>query len=313
VTVDGLRVTGIGAVSACGVGAGALLSPPERPANDAPRTIDDLDAAGILGMRGLRPLSRASLLAAVAAAEALGHPADAPGDPVRRAVVVGTRWASLEPLFQFEQTAARDGPGLVNPAHFPNVVVNAHAGYLGILFGLAGPNMTLCGPGSGLEAIGAACDLLSLGRADYAVAGGVESLGEVILEGLGRNGRGKSDGPPGEAGAFLLIARGAVGGVPVAAFASGPRAARNELVARALAEAGLAPDEIGAAWSAGEAPEGLPVQRIEELTGDCGGAGGALAAVAAAAGAAASGEPALAAALPPSGTQSILVFGAGAA
>ena len=233
---------------------------------------------------------------------------------MRESVVVGTRWASLEPLFQFEQTAAREGPGLVNPAHFPNVVVNAHAGYLGILFGLAGPSMTLCGPGSGLEAIGAACDLLSLGRADHVVAGGVESLGEVILEGLGRNGHGEDGEPPGEAGAFLLLARGgAGGGVPVAAFVSGPRASRDELVERALAEAGLAADEVGPAWTAGGTAAGLLARRIEELAGDCGGAGGALAAVAATAGAAASGEPALAAALPPNGTQSILVLGAGAA
>ncbi|MBA2357319.1 MAG: hypothetical protein H0V84_02690 [Actinobacteria bacterium] len=49
--------------------------------------------------------------------------------------------------------AADEGPALVNPSHFPNVVVNARAGYLGILFGLAGPNVTLCGPGTGLEAV----------------------------------------------------------------------------------------------------------------------------------------------------------------
>ena len=65
--------------------------------------------------------------------------------PERCAVVLGTRFASIEPLVEFNRVAVTDGPGLVNPSSFPNVVVNAHAGYLGILFGLAGPNVTLCG------------------------------------------------------------------------------------------------------------------------------------------------------------------------
>src|SRR5688500_957889 len=128
-------------------------------------------------MRGLRSVSRAGRLCCVAAAAALGHPAASPRRPHRTAVIVGTRWGSIEPLVEFNRTAMTAGPRLVNPSLFPNVVVNAHAGYLGTLFGPAGPNVTVCGPSAGLEALGQAADLLESGRAEYALVGGVEALG----------------------------------------------------------------------------------------------------------------------------------------
>jgi 3-oxoacyl-(acyl-carrier-protein) synthase len=163
----------------------------------------DFDVAEHLQLRGLRPLARASRLACVAAAAALRHPSPLPAAPERCAVVLGTRFASIEPLVDFNRVALTDGPGLVNPSSFPNVVVNAHAGYLGILFGLAGPNVTLCGESAGLEAIEQAFDLLELGRADVVLAGGVEAYGETLFEGLRRAGADELE----EAAAFVLLSQ----------------------------------------------------------------------------------------------------------
>ncbi len=163
----------------------------------------DFDVTKHLQLRGLRPLARASRLACVAAAAALRHPEPLPAAPERCAVVLGTRFASIEPLVEFNRAALTDGPGLVNPSSFPNVVVNAHAGYLGILFGLAGPNVTLCGEAAGLDAFAQALDLLELGRADAVLAGGVEAYGETLFEGLRRAGADE----PEEAAAFLLLCR----------------------------------------------------------------------------------------------------------
>ncbi len=163
----------------------------------------DFDVADHLELRGLRPLARASRLACVAAAKALSHPNPLPVAPERCAVVLGTRFASIEPLVELNRVALVDGPSLVNPSSFPNVVVNAHAGYLGILFGLAGPNVTLCGATAGADAFGHALDLLELGRADAVLAGGVEAHGETLSEGLRL--AGVQEWP--EAAAFLLLGR----------------------------------------------------------------------------------------------------------
>ena len=163
----------------------------------------DFDVAEHLELRGLRPLARASRLACVAAAAALHHPEPLPAAPERCAIVLGTRFASIEPLVEFNRAAITDGPGLVNPSSFPNVVVNVHAGYLGILFGLSGPSITLCGESAGLEALGQALDVLELGRADAVLAGGVEAFGETLFEGLRRMGAEE----PEEAAAFLVLGR----------------------------------------------------------------------------------------------------------
>ena len=167
----------------------------------------DFDVADHLQLRGLRPLARASLLACVAAAKALRHPEPLPAAPERCAVVLGTRFASIEPLVDFNRVAVTEGPALVNPSSFPNVVVNAHAGYVGILFGLSGPNVTLCGEAAGLDALGHALDLLELGRADAVLAGGVEAYGATLSEGLRRTGAGALE----EAAAFVLLGRDGAG------------------------------------------------------------------------------------------------------
>lgn len=198
-------VLGTGCIAASGYGSAALAAAVKAgaPAVDGPRCIEDFDPSDYLRLRGLRPLSRASQLACVAAAAALGHPKPLPAASYRCAVVLGTRFASIEPLVEFDRAAATDGPALVNPSSFPNVVANAHAGYLGILFGLAGPNITLCSADAAIEALALSLDLLELRRADAVLAGGVEALGPTLLEGIRREGI----EAPGEASAFVLLAR----------------------------------------------------------------------------------------------------------
>jgi hypothetical protein len=297
-----------GCISPCGYGADALVR--ARRANWRPGhhgKIDDFDARAYLEMRGLRSLSRATLLAAVAADAALASAADAAGNPEREGVVLGTRWASLEPLFDFERTAARDGPGLVNPAHFPNVVVNSHAGYLGILFRRAGPNVTVCGAAAGLEAIGQALDLLLLDRSDGVLAGGVEALGGPVLLGLEAT---AADGAE-EGAALLLLAREggrARGAARVAAYEAGPPSA-DGLAEAALERAGVAPDEVAAYWFTGAAPASMAgtIGEAEVFEG-VSGAAGALAVAAATETVRERGAPAVAGSFPADGTQAAVVI-----
>ncbi len=232
-------------------------------AGEGPRLVAGLDeTVAALGVRGLRPTSRATRLASVAAAEALGHPSPPPGRPERRAVTLGTRFASIEPLVEFLRSAAVDGPRLVNPSSFPNVVVNAHAGYLAILFGLAGPNITLCGEDAGLDALDQALDLLELGRADLVLAGGVEALGPTLAAGLQRSGV----GAPAEAAAFLVLAPEG-DGVHLERARAGDRPEREWSAADALPGSGAAGGAVAAvlavrAAAAGCGPQGITGERV---------------------------------------------------
>jgi 3-oxoacyl-[acyl-carrier-protein] synthase II len=241
-------VAGMGCIAGPGRGIAALR---EGMRARSPRTLGAFDPRDHLAMKGLRPLSRASGLAAVAAADAL----EGGVRPAACGVVLGTLWASIGPLVEFERTAAQEGPHAVSPSEFANVVVNVHAGYLGILFGLEGPNVTLCGAAAGLEAVGHACDVLALGRADAVLCGGVDDASPAVRS---------MQEDPGEGAGLLLLTRGTAPAT-VAGWARDPDAA--------LAAAGLTPSSVDSMWHSDDVAAAL---------GDCRAATGALAAVLAA-------------------------------
>ncbi len=334
-------VLGWGCLSASGYGPESLVDTPENlPAPSAPsdgsvagvsssgvHTIDGFDPSKYLKMRGLRTLSRASRLAVVSAAAALNYPQHLVPEVEAASVVVGTQWGSIEPMVDFVRTAALDGPQNVNPSQFPNVVANVHAGYLGILFGLKGPNVTLCGPSSGLDAVGYAVDLLRLGRADYALAGGVEALGSALLQGLAVEGELDCPPLPGEGSAFLLIGRRELAGLTaqacVASFATATvhqpsdlDRARTQVIEEVLASTQVEPSAVGVTchtgsiWQAsGRFKSSLPPFRnLQSLTGVCRAADGALAAVAAAFQVQRHHCPALVTVFPPAGAQTALLL-----
>lgn len=137
------------------------------------------------------------------------------------------------------------------------------------------------------------------------LAGGVEALGTTLLRGLETE-RAAGEPPPGEAAAFLLLARGSDAAVRVGAFATG---SGTGFLEQALADAGLVWGDVDALWVDGDAPSApVRVVNVARAAGDCGAAGGVLAAVAAAHSVARTGRPALAASLPPDGTRSALVL-----
>ena len=287
------------------------------------RAIADFTVSDYLQMRGLRTLSRATLLGCVAAGAAVDHPRRLPGASASHAIVVGTRRGSIEPLVEFNQRAMATGPHLANPAHFPNVVANVHAGYLGILFAMAGPNVTICGASAGLEAVGLAGDLLRMDRASYVLAGGVEALGSAVLHGLDRAGELGEGLVPGEGAAFLVLGREGTVERPALARLSGWAVstaysvvdlarARAAAVTNALTSARTALTSIGTVWLSGAKVDSavvgtdfreVPTRTLRSACGDCDAVDGALAAVMAAFEMRRSRAPVLVTAFPPIGNQ----------
>jgi len=290
-------------------------------------SIDDFDPAEYVKLRGLRPLSRPSRLGVVAAGTALGHPKPLSGDADRAGVVLGSRWGSIESIVEFNRIACLDGPDLVNPAHFPNVVANVHAGYLGIFFGLSGPNLTLCGASAGLEAIGHGFELLDTGRAGMVLTGGVEALGASVLRGYDRSGKLDDGVVPGEGAAFLLLtsdipddrpplARVAGWSVVTAHRASDAVTARSMAMRDVLDQSDVPLESVETIWATGEdagrfvVPAGLEAQihSLREVTGDCEAADGALGAALAVHGIACGAGPTVVGCFPPVGNQVVVLF-----
>ena len=141
--------------------------------------ISDFNPKLFLGEKGLRLLDRSTLLVNVAAKLALddAHYAVTEDNTDETGVVLGTTLGSVWSISEFDKTALIDGPRYVNPALFPNTVINSPASQISIRFGIKGFNTTIAtGFTSTLDALKYACDFITWGRAKAILVGGVEEL-----------------------------------------------------------------------------------------------------------------------------------------
>jgi len=141
--------------------------------------IKDFDAKVYLGEKGLRLLDRSTKLVNVASKLALDDAGfvvtDENTDQV--GVVLGTTLGSVWSISEFDKQALREGPRYVNPALFPNTVINSPASQVSIRFGIKGFNTTIAtGFTSSLDSLKYACDFIQWGRAKAVLVGGVEEL-----------------------------------------------------------------------------------------------------------------------------------------
>jgi len=141
--------------------------------------ISDFHPEKYLGPKGLRNLDRTTLLSLVAAQLAIEDAQLEVTDANRNdiGVVLGSTMGSVHSISEFDKEGLREGPRYVNPALFPNTVINSPASQVAIRFGLRGLNATIStGFTASLDAIGYALDMLRLGRAKTLLVGGVEEL-----------------------------------------------------------------------------------------------------------------------------------------
>jgi 3-oxoacyl-[acyl-carrier-protein] synthase II len=137
-----------------------------------------LDPTELLGRKGTRSMDRATALAVCAVAHLLHEDLECRdiGLDEATAVVLGTSTGSIDSIMSFvRESLTQDKPYLVDPARFPNTVMNCAAARSAIWHGLRGPNVTIAGArASALLALNHARRLLESGRAGGVVCGAVE-------------------------------------------------------------------------------------------------------------------------------------------
>src|SRR5215831_7498048 len=141
--------------------------------------IKSFSGGAYLNGRNLNALDRISQLATAAAQLALGDSGWTPQMLSENEVgmVLGTMFAGLRTIHEFEYRALTVGPEYVRPLEFANTVLNAAAGQAAIWHNLRGVNSTIMrGQTSGLQAIGVAADLIRSGRENAVVAGGADEM-----------------------------------------------------------------------------------------------------------------------------------------
>jgi len=197
--MDHIVITGIGIISACGIGKEAFWkSCLEGRAGIAP--IQSFDTSGYPSHLGAeardfnpkdfmpplkyRRMSRVSRLAVAASIEAIKDAALAvsPQSAPSIGVVLGTGYGSTAQTDEFFMGLLKEGPEGANPILFPDTVPNAPASQISIHHGLQGPNTTFShNEVSGEQALAYAFRLLQEGRAEAMLAGSVDELSFVLF------------------------------------------------------------------------------------------------------------------------------------
>lgn len=136
--------------------------------------VPGFDLKEVLGVKGTRSMDRVTALAATATAELLRGNDMGAGT----GLVLGTTIGSAQSIMDFTRDSlVKERPYFVNPAHFPNTVMNCAAAQCGIRHRLRGPNTTVAGGrSSALLALNYARRLLRAGRADAVLCGAAEEF-----------------------------------------------------------------------------------------------------------------------------------------
>lgn len=141
--------------------------------------ITDFDATIYMGKKGLRTLDRSTRLMVSCAKLAIDDSGfvitdENSGDV---GVSVGTTLGSLKSIAEFDEVTLREGPRYVNPALFPNTVINSPASQISIWHKIKGFNTTIStGFTAAMDAMSYAYNFLQWDRAKVVYAGGVEEL-----------------------------------------------------------------------------------------------------------------------------------------
>jgi 3-oxoacyl-[acyl-carrier-protein] synthase II len=225
-------------------------------------SIPEFETVAFLGPRGTRSMDRLTALV-VATSDAVLREHETTGEQERDALgmVLGTSTGSVASITDFiRDTFVQEKPYFVNPAAFPNTVMNCAAGQSAIWHRLRGLNSTVSGGRlTGLLALRYASRMIRRGYAETLLVGAVEELsGPVAWADLHVRDAGQRRAlPPGEGCAMLLVDDAAVAAArgrrvlaEVVAFEfamPGASGAREGLAARiraALASAGAVAEDV---------------------------------------------------------------------
>ena len=181
--VQGNRVvvTGLGALSCCGVGVSALLTGLLEGTFSDDRMIPDFDPAVFFGPKEVRRVDRFAQVTVAAAVEAVTDSGLSEFDADRSAVIMGTGIGGMGTLVAQQQVLEERGAKRVSPFLAPMIMPNAGAAQVAMRFGCRGPVETITTAcAAGTHAIAAGARLIASGRADVAIVGGGESVMEPI-------------------------------------------------------------------------------------------------------------------------------------
>ncbi len=185
-------VTGMGAVSACGLGAEALIEATQSGKSgvksiafedlDSQRVttaarLSEEDLAAVIEIAGHKMRDPVASYAVMAAREAVAQSGLGEADfGDACGVSIGSGFGGAQTLNRNYMKFGREGSMRLDPMSVPKIMNNAAASWVSMEFGATGPAMclaTACSSAS--QSIGLAWQMVALGQVDRCLAGGAEA------------------------------------------------------------------------------------------------------------------------------------------
>ena len=172
-----VAVTGLGVVSAAGIGADAYFEGLCSPAPVGDRRVTGFDPnAHFESPKEARRADPYTQFLVAAADQALDQAGEIEADPTRCGTMIGTGVGGITTLEQQIGVLNEKGARRVSPFLVPMMMANAGGATLAMRYGWMGPSenvVTACAAGT--HAVGNAARLIADGRCDAVLAGGSEA------------------------------------------------------------------------------------------------------------------------------------------
>ncbi len=224
-------ITGIGMVTPLGAGKDAFARalrqgdtgireitafPTEGLPSHLGAEVRAFEPRDFISVKNLRKMDRLSAMTTASVRMALDD-AGLRIDPTNRdriGIIMGTAFGNTEHKVLTARVLFTEGPGMVNPIHVPNTVMNAPAGHASIEMGFRGVNTTVNHQAASAEtAIAYGTMEIRRGAADVIFAGGGDILSPFFYEALTRfHAVSPADGGPEVARPFDRLRNGPVAG-----------------------------------------------------------------------------------------------------
>jgi 3-oxoacyl-[acyl-carrier-protein] synthase II len=170
-----VAVTGLGAVTCCGVGIDALWDGLLHP-SVVGGAVRGYEPADWFGPKEVRQLDRFAQLSMVSADMAVRAAGELAVDPAKAGVVFATGVGGLETLADQVGVYNAKGADRVSPRLVPMMMANAGAAGISMRLGWRGPSEVVCTAcAAGTHAVAAAARLVATGRCEVAIGGGSEA------------------------------------------------------------------------------------------------------------------------------------------
>ena len=170
-----VAVTGLGAITCCGVGVDALWDGLLHP-SVVGGPVQGYEPLDFFGPKEVRQLDRFAQLSMVSADMAFQAAGDLAVDPAKAGVVFATGVGGFETLADQVGVYNAKGADRVSPRLVPMMMANAGAAGISMRLGWRGPSEVICTAcAAGTHAIAAAARLVATGRCEVAIGGGSEA------------------------------------------------------------------------------------------------------------------------------------------